>query len=69
MTEMTLEDMAKRLTDLEIKVAALTSKSANHDWRLTVGMFEGDEFSKRVDEEAAAIRESQRRAAREEPQE
>lgn len=66
MTELTLEDVAKRLADLEGKVAALSGKPANKDWRRTVGMFAGDEFSRQVDAEALAIRESERRAAREE---
>ena len=69
MTGLTMEDVAKRLTDLENKVAALSGKPAAKDWRRTVGMFEGDEFSRAVDAEALAIREADRRAAREGVQE
>ena len=66
MTNLTMEDLAKRLTELEHQVALLAGKTpARNDWRRTVGMFEGDEFSRVVDAEALAIREADRRAARE----
>ncbi len=64
MAQLTLEEMAKRLVDLENKVEALAGKPAIKDWRQTVGMFEGDEFTRAVDAEALAIREAERRAAR-----
>jgi hypothetical protein len=35
------------------------------DWRPSVGMFEGSEFMKHVDEEVATMREAERRATRE----
>ena len=64
MPELTLEDIAKRLTDLESKVAALSGKPARKDWRRTVGMFEGSEFMAQVDAEVLAAREAERQAAR-----
>ena len=33
MTQVTLEDVAKRLADLESKVAALSGQPVNKDWR------------------------------------
>lgn len=66
MTKLTMEDLAKRLADLEHQVALLSGKTPGRKgWRQTVGMFEGDEFSQAVDAEARAIREADRRAARE----
>ena len=64
MTELTLEDMAKRLTELESKVAALSGNPAGKDWRRTVGMFEGSEFMAQVDADILAAREAEREAAR-----
>jgi hypothetical protein len=64
MTEVTLENVARRLADLESKVAALSGKPAGKDWRRTVGMFEGSEFMARVDAEVLAAREAEREAAR-----
>ncbi|MFO0970695.1 MAG: hypothetical protein U0793_34580 [Gemmataceae bacterium] len=61
---MTLEEVAKRLADLEDKVAALTTRPAKKDWRRTVGMFEGSEFMAQVDAEVLAAREAERAAAR-----
>jgi hypothetical protein len=64
MTELTLEDVAKRLTDLECKVATLSGNPASKDWRRTIGLFEGSEFMARVDAEILAAREAEREAAR-----
>ena len=64
MTDLTLEDVAKRLADLETKVAALAGKPATKDWRRTVGMFEGSEFMAQVDADILAAREAEREAAR-----
>lgn len=64
MAELTLEVVAKRLADLERKVAELAGKPAPKDWRRTVGMFEGSEFMARVDAEVLAAREAEREAAR-----
>jgi hypothetical protein len=63
MTELTLEDLAKRLEALEKKVAEMSRPSK--DWRRVVGMFEDSEFMRQVDAEGQAIREADRRAARE----
>ena len=63
MAELTLESLAKRVEELERKLAeGVTPKK---DWRSTVGMFDGSEFMKQVDAEGAAIREAERQAARE----
>ena len=63
MGELTLEALAKRIETLEKQVARLTPPAK--DWRSVVGMFEGSEFMRQVDEEGRAIREADRRAARE----
>lgn len=65
MSELKLEDVAKRLTELENKVAALAGKvPARKDWRRSVGMFEGSEFMSQVDADVLAAREAEREAAR-----
>jgi hypothetical protein len=66
MTELTLKDVAKRLTDLECKVAAQSRNSAGKDLRRTVGMFERSEFMAQVEPEILAAREAEREAARSE---
>lgn len=63
MTELTLESLAKRIDALERKLAERAAPE--NDWRRVVGMFEGSEFMKQVDEEVAAMREAERQAARE----
>jgi hypothetical protein len=63
MSDLTLEQIAKRLVALEDKVAALADKRTK-DWRRTVGMFEGSEFMAQVDAEVLAAREAERQAAR-----
>jgi hypothetical protein len=69
MTDLTLENIARRLTELEHKVAHLSGKPVRKDWRRTVGMFEGSEFMAQVDAEVLAQREAERQAARAEPDE
>ncbi len=64
MSELTLEDVARRLADLEGKVAALSAKPTQKDWRRTVGMFEGSEFMAQLDAEVLAARQAEREAAR-----
>jgi hypothetical protein len=64
MIEMTLPELAKRLMDLEKKVADLTGKPPSRDWRRTVGMFEGSQFMAEVDADILAAREAEREAAR-----
>lgn len=64
MSDLTLEAVAKRLADLERKVAELSGKPILKDWRRTVGMFEGSEFMAQVDAEVLAAREAEREAAR-----
>jgi hypothetical protein len=62
--ELTLEAQARRLADLERKVAELSVAPVAKDWRRTVGMFEGSEFMAQVDTEVLAAREAERAAAR-----
>lgn len=64
MDELTLEALARRIEDLERKVAELTP--ATKDWQAAAGLFAGSEFSKIVDEEARKIREADREVARQE---
>lgn len=65
MPEMTLEALAKRVEELERKLAELSNPAPVKDWRSVVGMFDDSEFMRQVDAEAAAIREASRQAARE----
>lgn len=61
MTELTLESLAKRVEELEKKLAEQKPKK---DWRSVVGMFDDSEFMKEVIEEGRKIREADRIAAR-----
>jgi hypothetical protein len=63
MSKLTLETMAKRIESLEKRLAELTRPAK--DWRSVVGMFDGSDFMRQVDEEGRAIREADRQAARE----
>jgi len=63
MSEATIESLVKRIEAIEQKLAE--RDAPRKDWRRSVGMFDGSEFMKQVDEEVAAMREAERRAARE----
>ena len=63
MPELTLELLAKRIEELERKLAQ--RELPQKDWRLCVGMFTGNELMKQIDAEGEAIREADRKAARE----
>jgi hypothetical protein len=65
MTELTLENLAKRLEELERKIDQRDS-TPKKNWRLAAGMFTDSEFSRQIDEEARKIREADREAARQE---
>jgi hypothetical protein len=67
MTELTLESLAARLEAVEKKLAAQFGPPCEkQDWRKVVGMFDGDpEFFASVVAEGQAIREADRKAARE----
>ncbi len=67
MPELTLEALAKRLEAVEKELAELKRPAGEKDWRRVAGMFTGSEFMKQVDAEGQAIREAERKAAREEP--
>ena len=65
MTELTLETLAQRVEALEKK---LTEVPTPNNWASVVGMFDADpELMQQVLADAAAARESERRAASEEP--
>jgi hypothetical protein len=69
MTELTLESLAQRVAALEKDLAEQKAKAdGKKDWRRVAGMFTGSEFMKQVDAEGQAIREAERKAAREEPE-
>ena len=64
MNELTLEALAKRIEALEQKLAE--RETPKKDWRNSLGMFTGSALMKQVDAEGEAIREADRKAAREE---
>jgi hypothetical protein len=65
MTELTLESLAQRIAALEKRLA---EPAAPKGWVSVVGMFDADpELMQQVIAEAAAAREAERQAAREEP--
>ena len=63
MTATTLEELAKRMEAAEKAIAIL--KRPTNDWQGTVGMFDDSDFMREVDAEVLAMREEERRAARE----
>lgn len=65
MSEPTLESLARRLEEVERRLAEKETDSGK-DWRKAAGMFTGREFSRNVDEEGRAVREADREAARQE---
>ena len=69
MNELTLESLAKRVEALEKELLRHKSSRSAKDWRSVVGMFEDNEFSRRVDEEGRKIREAEREEARREVRE
>jgi hypothetical protein len=62
MDEVTLESLARRVEALERALALRPPRQK--DWRSVIGMFEDNEFSRRVDAEGQAIREAEREEAR-----
>jgi hypothetical protein len=66
MPELTLESLAARVAELERLIASSkTVIPATRDWRSVVGMFPDDEFNRAWIAETEAIREADRKAARE----
>jgi hypothetical protein len=66
MPDVTLEDLTKRVEELERKLAELAKpQPPANDWRSVVGIFEDDEFARDMIAETLAIRERSRQAARE----
>lgn len=69
MPEVTLESLAKRLHDLEVKVAGLANGNVippTRDWRSVIGISEMTDFSRDMLAEMAASREADREAVRRE---
>jgi hypothetical protein len=67
MTELTLESLAARLEAVEKQLASLTASvvPAVRDWRSVVGISEENEFTRAMYAEIEALREADRKAARE----
>lgn len=66
MPDVTVEDLAKRVAELERKLAELAKPQPPvNDWRSVVGIFEDNEFTRDWEAEVRAIRERSRQAARE----
>ena len=67
MTDLTLETLAKRVEALEKQMAERSAAPvANLDWLKVVGMFDADPaFMQQVIAEGQAIREAERKVARE----
>jgi hypothetical protein len=64
MSDLTLESLAKRVEALEKKMGQ--KDVPRKDWRSVVGIFDDDpEFMQKVLAEAEAIREAERKSARE----
>ena len=65
---MATSTLAARVAKLEKTVAELIEKQprapGRDEWKSVVGMFDGDEMMKRIDERGAAIRRAERRKAR-----
>jgi hypothetical protein len=61
MNELTLEALARRIEELERKVAELTP--ATKDWRSAIGTMEDNEFTRQMLAEIEANSEAERRAA------
>ena len=62
MAELTKEEMAKRIEELEHKLAARDEPES--DWRSVIGIFGDDELAREVTAEILAHREAEREAAR-----
>ena len=63
MSELTLESLAARVSELERKLAVSPSIiPASRDWRSVVGISEETDFSRSMLAEMAALREVERKA-------
>jgi hypothetical protein len=65
MPELTLESLAARVAELERKQVAPAIAPTNPPWLALVGSMEDNEFTRAMIAEMEAIRENDRRAARE----
>ena len=67
MSQVTLESLDQRLSQLEQRIAELSPKTRHEpgrdDWMKTVGMFSNDPIAQAVLEEARKIREDERERA------
>ena len=65
MPDLTLETLAKRVEELERKLARQDATAAK-DWRQAAGMFADTKLSRQIDQQAEKVREADRAAARSE---
>jgi len=65
MNEPTLESLARRVAELETRLAAHEGKTPVRDWRSVVGMFDDSNVMPQIIEEGRRLREAERQAAEE----
>ena len=58
MNEVTLESLARRVEAIERTLHLRPELTAKNAWHRVVGMFDGSEFMRQVDEEGRKIREA-----------
>lgn len=61
--DVTLESLARRVTQLEAVIGGAEEAPSSKDWRRAIGMFSGSSFMDEVDEYARRIREAERELA------
>ena len=63
MNEPTLESLARRVAELESRLATHERQVPKKDWRTVVGMFDDSDVMAQIIEEGQRIREAERQAA------
>ena len=63
MNDPTVESLARRVAELESRLADHEGKRPRKDWRSVVGMFDDSETMPLIIEEGRLIREAERKAA------
>jgi hypothetical protein len=69
MKEVTLESLARRVEAIERALDLKPLVTDKNAWHRAVGMFDGSEFMRQVDEEGRKIREAERAQAQQETME